>query len=119
MRGVKYKFYASPLFLFNFLSAPASECAVQIQNRNCKMPNVYVRYHAILREKIGCPGERYELSPAEMNVNGVLHALSEKYTFLIKPLPALQIAVNETIVSAGAAIQENDTIDLLPPFGGG
>ncbi|HEY3325493.1 MAG TPA: MoaD/ThiS family protein [Planctomycetota bacterium] len=83
------------------------------------MPCLNLRYHALLREKTSCAGETLSLPGAEARVADVRAAFAEKYPSAARLAPLLHFAVNNQIVGADAVVRDHDTIDLMPPFGGG
>lgn len=83
------------------------------------MVTVTVRYHALLREKIGLDRESYSLTAADATCAGLLHAFSAKYANFQTLLPSLHVAVNNEIAAHDQPLSSGDTVDLLPPFGGG
>ena len=81
--------------------------------------HVTVRYHALLREKTGLASEAFELNSTTPRVADVLTAFVARHGAFERLAPSLHIAINDEIVRRDQTINENDTIDLMPPFGGG
>ena len=85
------------------------------------MFTVTVHYHAILREKLGCASESFQLK--EGSVASDIFAEATRRHSDFKPLiPILQIALNEEIVSRDSQktpLKNGDRVDFFPPFGGG
>lgn len=79
---------------------------------------VTVRYHAILREETGRAEEPFEL-PSGSGVKDVLAHFFAAYPELGGLEKSLKVAVNDEFAQPGDALKDGDTVDLLPPFGGG
>jgi molybdopterin converting factor small subunit len=80
---------------------------------------VTVRYHALLREKVGRDAETLEIAAAQACVKDVIDAFVHAHPTCEKIAPALNIALNEEMVRHDALVRDGDTLDLMPPFGGG
>lgn len=83
------------------------------------MAKVTVRYHALLREMTGRDFELLEFPERVLSGCEVLARLTKQYGGFEKLAVSLQVAVNEEIVPLNSSIHDGDTVDLLPPFGGG
>ena len=79
------------------------------------MPDVTVRYFAMLREARQCELEEVSL-PAGTTA-------SQAFTILFgaSPLASLPVAfaVNEAYVDAGRVLEPGDELSFIPPVGGG
>ena len=80
---------------------------------------VTVCYHALLREKTGRASEKFELESATPDVSDLLAAFVKKHSAFERLAPALHVAVNDEIIGRKQRLNENDRVDLMPPFGGG
>lgn len=80
---------------------------------------VMVRYHALLREKTGLSSEAFELDSPKPCVGDALAAFVRKHTAFERLAPSLHVAVNDEIVRRNHPLSASDTLDLMPPFGGG
>ena len=80
---------------------------------------VEVAYHAFLREKLGRESELLVVSGDHITAQNVLAAFVIAHPEMERMANALNIAVNDDIVSRDATVHEHDRIDLLPPYGGG
>ena len=88
--------------------------------RNTLMVNVV--YLARLREAFGSAGEPLQLATATATVNDVLTALASRGGAFATELAAgraVRVAVNHTLVSREARVQQGDEVALLPPVTGG
>jgi molybdopterin converting factor small subunit len=85
------------------------------------MLTVSVYYHAILREKLGCATESFQLKEGSV-ASDIFTEATRRHSSFERLIPILQIALNEEIVSRDAQkipLKDGDRVDLFPPFGGG
>jgi molybdopterin converting factor small subunit len=81
---------------------------------------VNVRYHAFLREKLGRESELFVFSDgAAVSAGQVFDAFIGAHPEFARLSHALNLAVNDELVSFDAPVAENARVDLLPPYGGG
>ena len=80
---------------------------------------ITVHYHAILREKLCRSSEIFSLEPSQLNGEVLFNLVAAKYPAFQSLRASLQVAVNNEIVKGPVALKNGDTIDFLPPFGGG
>lgn len=83
------------------------------------MPTVTVYYHAYLREKLGMNSELLAFSSDAITAGGVLSAFVAAHPEFDRLSQALNVAVDDEILSRNSAIQDGARVDLLPPYGGG
>jgi molybdopterin converting factor small subunit len=80
---------------------------------------VTVRYHALLREKTGLSSEAFEIAAASARVSDVLAAFVARHGAFERLAPSLHVAIADEIVSREHPVCDNESLDLMPPFGGG
>jgi molybdopterin converting factor subunit 1 len=79
---------------------------------------VQVRYFAVVRERLGRSEEALELA-AGATVGGALDALVARHAALAPLRAYLQVAVNQSMVSAEHVLADGDELALIPPVAGG
>src|SRR5436190_151266 len=97
--------------------ADGNVCPILLNEANHSMPRVTVRYHALLREKTGLNSEAFEISLASACVSDVLAAFVKRHAAFERLAPALHVAIQDEIVSREQAVRDDETLDLMPPFG--
>jgi molybdopterin converting factor small subunit len=80
---------------------------------------ITVRYHALLRERLGCAAETLPFEASTSTARALLERLGARDPALAGLTPHLHVAVNDALVSRECALNDGDTVDLMPPFGGG
>lgn len=79
---------------------------------------ITLRYHALLRERTGCAAEPADL-PDGSNAGAALEYFFARHPALQGLRAAVKLAVNDEFAAADAPLKTGDTVDVLPPFGGG
>jgi MoaE-MoaD fusion protein len=79
---------------------------------------VTVLYFAVLRERRGASSEMLDL-PAGGDVAMALATIAKRHPEVAPLLPRAQVAVNQVVVVATAALREGDELALIPPVSGG
>ncbi len=79
---------------------------------------IQVRYFAVFRERLGCDEETIEL-PAGADVAVAIEHLSRRHEAVASLAGRFQIALNQAMVAADAALADGDEIALIPPVAGG
>ena len=79
---------------------------------------ILVRYHALLREKLATDSQKFEIAGTP-RVADLLNAFVARHAAFQRLAPSLHVAIGEEIVGSAHLLAEDDTVDLLPPFGGG
>jgi MoaE-MoaD fusion protein len=79
---------------------------------------VYVRYFAVVRERLGRESEELEL-PGPADVSAALDALAARHPELAALRPYLQVAVNQDAVPTTRSLADGDELALIPPVAGG
>jgi molybdopterin synthase sulfur carrier subunit len=77
-----------------------------------------VLYFAALRDLSGTSEEWLELEGVA-SVSDFIGSLSAKHPALTGRLASVRVAVNETFAAPSDAVNEGDTLALIPPVSGG
>ena len=80
--------------------------------------NVKILYFAVLRERRGLSEETL-LLPDGGDVAMALAIVAKQHPSVAPLLPRAQVAVNQVIVAATAALADGDELALIPPVSGG
>jgi len=80
---------------------------------------IRVFYHAFLREKLGRESELLVVSAQPATAGGVIEAFTRTHPEFARLADALNIAINDEIVTRSSPVPEGARVDLLPPYGGG
>jgi molybdopterin synthase catalytic subunit len=77
-----------------------------------------IRYFAVVRERLGRDEDTLEV-PAGTSAAGALDALVTRHPALAPLRAYLQVAVNQSMASAGQVLADGDELALIPPVAGG
>ncbi|HWA86381.1 MAG TPA: MoaD/ThiS family protein [Opitutus sp.] len=80
------------------------------------MPNLTVRYFAILREQRGLARE--QLATAAATPQALYEELRARHGFTL-PADRVRAAVNGEFAAAAAALHDGDEVVFIPPVAGG
>ncbi len=80
------------------------------------MPNVTIRYFAILREQRGL--ERESLTTATATPTELYDELRARHAFSL-PANRVRAAVNGEFVAGSAILRDGDEVVFIPPVAGG
>jgi molybdopterin synthase sulfur carrier subunit len=80
---------------------------------------IVVLYFAALRELLGKSEETISDVPGPLSVHGFAEYLGQRHPALGPRLASVRFAVNESFVNATDAIEDGDTVALIPPVSGG
>lgn len=80
---------------------------------------VVVLYFAALRELLGMSEETLSDVPGPLTVQAFSELLGRRHSALVPRLGSVRFAVNESFANAGDAIEDGDTVALIPPVSGG
>jgi molybdopterin synthase sulfur carrier subunit len=76
-------------------------------------------YFAGLRELLGMSEETLSDVPGPLTVQVFAELLGRRHGALVPRLGSVRFAVNESFVNAHDAIEDGDTVALIPPVSGG
>jgi molybdopterin synthase catalytic subunit len=79
---------------------------------------LHVMYFAAARELVGKATEELTLPPS-LTVQDLVRHLAELHPRLAPYVTRMRVAINDEIVAAGAHLNDNDQVALLPPVAGG
>ncbi len=79
---------------------------------------VHVLYFAMLRERVGCERDTFEL-PAGADVRAARTAIAARHPEIAASLPRVATAVNQVIAPETQLLCDGDEIALIPPVAGG
>ncbi len=80
------------------------------------MPQVHLKYYAMLREQAGCSGET--LDTAAVDAAALYATLVVRHGFTL-PRAVLRVAVNAEFTAWDRPLRDGDEIVFLPPVAGG
>ena len=83
------------------------------------VPEVRVRYFAVLRELAGRDEERLPLGPGLGTVADLLRALGERHPPLAGRLGRVRVARNQRLAAPDERLAAGDVLHLIPPLAGG
>lgn len=80
------------------------------------MPQVHIKYYALLREQAGRSDETLATTAAD--AAALYAALAERHGFTL-PRQMLRIAINAEFTAWERPLQDGDEVVFLPPVAGG
>jgi molybdopterin synthase sulfur carrier subunit len=80
---------------------------------------VLILYFAALRELLGMAEERIPGLSHPLSVNGLAAELVRRHPELQPHLASVRFAVNESFAAGADAVEDGDTVALIPPVSGG
>jgi MoaE-MoaD fusion protein len=79
---------------------------------------IQVLYFAVFRERIGSPGEEFEIADGA-TVRDAIAALAAKHPPIAQLRGRFRVAVNQEFVDDTHVLRDRDEIALIPPVAGG